>query len=661
MGLTGSCQRYDCGNSKAEPANGGCVQQATDTKPGRLVMRAYRMLTSDNAILGEGSFSVCHRGIFLETGKPVAIKVYITQHRAHNSENDEEHEIMMRKFTRQVDVLKRLQEPLVEPENPLLWNKQLDNAVPVDLLFQLIDFSHDEWGNPAADPDDGIVYVITEMAEYSLLAYLKDLKDRGKSLSLGAVKQIASSILLATAALHSKGLVHLDLKPENLMVFSNQIKVIDVDGCVPIGTVISVDDSSISFSLCYCAPEWAQFLLDDGKIVASPTLDAWSIGITLCELVTQRPVLQPVYASFMRHGHKQEEATCMFLDWLSNISKLNLPNSLTSFNTEFATFLTRDLLAPMPTLRRTPAECLSSPCFENKASGKISVEHDKLPITEPRARQNRQMDNSTEVVHKGTMWKLNSRGDPMDPAQWLQRDMWIASNGSLCYFSLKENSRLVLLDAQHICRSEISRVNDSARAHTFKVKAPSDDHEHGEANMLFSCDSDEDYEQWIEKLKTVKVEVFRTVHLGGKFTHDIRQHKLTVRNRRMSIGNPSCADFKPIVSGKLWKLKADGNRMHKDDWFERDMWITKNGCLAYWSKRDERSLLYYTVQDIERAKLRTVSDDESSRAHTFQVCLSSQGGIEFAPGEFACESDRLRTMWMQEFEKLGARTVFTDL
>ncbi len=56
--------------------------------------------------------------------------------------------------------------------------------------------------------------------------------------------------MLVVAGLHAKGFIHLDLKPENLMLFDGMLKLIDVDGCVRIGTAISVSDSSLSFSPC---------------------------------------------------------------------------------------------------------------------------------------------------------------------------------------------------------------------------------------------------------------------------------------------------------------------------------------------------------------------------------------------------------------------------
>merc|ERR1712032_318571 len=133
-------------------------------------------------------------------------------------------------------------------------------------------------------------------------------RDEGRPLSRESVRYIAKSMILCVAGLHAKGLVHLDLKPENLMVFNGLLKLIDVDGCVKIGTTVSITDSSLSFSPCYCAPEWAEFVIEDSDeptTIASAPLDVWSIGISICELVTLDSVMKPTYASFVRHGRDQ--------------------------------------------------------------------------------------------------------------------------------------------------------------------------------------------------------------------------------------------------------------------------------------------------------------------------------------------------------------------
>ena len=113
------------------------------------------------------------------------------------------------------------------------------------------------------DPALQVMYVITEVAQYSLKDYFALKREKNKPLSRESIKACARAILLVVAGLHAKGLVHLDLKPENLMMFNGRLKLIDVDGCVPIGSEVSINDSSISFSPCYCAPEWARFLTDE--------------------------------------------------------------------------------------------------------------------------------------------------------------------------------------------------------------------------------------------------------------------------------------------------------------------------------------------------------------------------------------------------------------
>merc|ERR1719282_1053736 len=63
----------------------------------------------------------------------------------------------------------------------------------------------------------------------------------------------------------------------------------------------------------------------------------------------------------------------------------------------------------------------------------------------------RVQDDSTGMpVHKGTVWKLNNDGDPLDHNHWIKRDMWLAQNRSLCYYSVKENKRLVLIDGERL-------------------------------------------------------------------------------------------------------------------------------------------------------------------------------------------------------------------
>ncbi|CAJ1354912.1 unnamed protein product [Effrenium voratum] len=172
-------------------------------------------------------------------------------------------------------------------------------------------------------------------------------REKNKPLSRESIKACARAIILVVAGLHAKGLVHLDLKPENLMMFNGRLKLIDVDGCVPIESEVSINDSSISFSPCYCAPEWARFLIDEAenKIIAKPHLDVWSIGVTLCELVTLDAILKPMYGNFLRNGHSHREAGFLFMDWLGHITRAPVPKSIERFDKDFHKLIAEDVPA----------------------------------------------------------------------------------------------------------------------------------------------------------------------------------------------------------------------------------------------------------------------------------------------------------------------------
>ncbi|CAE7685873.1 STE20 [Symbiodinium necroappetens] len=297
---------------------------------------------------------------------------------------------------------------------------------------------------------------LVDSGRYSLKDYLALRRDQGKSLSRGAVKNISKAIILVVAGLHAKGLVHLDLKPENLMMFNGRLKLIDVDGCVPCGSEVSIQDSSISFSPCYCAPEWARFLIEEteSKITVRPHLDVWSVGMTICELATLDAVLKPMYANFLRNGHSHREAGFLFMDWLGSIAKAPIPKSIerssprilsvakrvARFDPAFHQMLIGSLLVCDHTKRKTLAQCLSDSYLESDkekvAKDASAVEHSHseappLPVHEKvdRTTRNRIEDTSSKApLYKGTLWKLNTDGNPQDPTHWLKRDMWAAAS-----------------------------------------------------------------------------------------------------------------------------------------------------------------------------------------------------------------------------------------
>ncbi|MFN2593786.1 MAG: Stk1 family PASTA domain-containing Ser/Thr kinase [Actinomycetota bacterium] len=131
-----------------------------------------------------------------------------------------------------------------------------------------------------------------EQTYYMVMEYVPgtDLRDllvmRGCIEPAHAVEIIAS-VCDALAAAHAVGLIHRDVKPENVLIdHHGKVKVADFGIAVVAGNDATVPGGTIPGTLRYIAPEQAQ-----GR-EASTATDVWAAGAVLCELLTGRPPLQ---------------------------------------------------------------------------------------------------------------------------------------------------------------------------------------------------------------------------------------------------------------------------------------------------------------------------------------------------------------------------------
>jgi len=255
-------------------------------------------------------------------------------------------------------------------------------------------------------------------------------------------------------------------------------------------------------------------------------------------------------------------------------------------------------------------------------------------------------------LHQGRVWKLNDQGDHQDRGAWVEHDMWLAAAGSLCYFDAKNKKKYVLLAVHHLTNAKISTsFKEGARGPVFGVKYSND--EDTSQTLTLAADSLELAKGWVKKLKDVARMDLPSMRLGEDIT-ELRAFVVTVKNRRQSISDQD--HDTPVFKETLWKLKADGDKMIEKDWYERQMWISKNGNLCYNSKKEAKDLVYYTTEDLVEACLAMVPDHQSCKPFTFRVILPDVDGIEYAPGDFAAESEEMRRKWMDAFAKGGKRT-----
>ncbi|MFZ0663806.1 MAG: TonB family protein [Acidobacteriaceae bacterium] len=117
-----------------------------------------------------------------------------------------------------------------------------------------------------------MLYSVTEYAEEVLSDVIPE-----RALAPGEVREMLIPVLDALFYLHPKGFVHGHLKPANILVVANHLKL-STDGLEVAGERVQ---TGVAPSI-YDAPEV-------GTTGITPAADVWSLGATLVEALTQQP------------------------------------------------------------------------------------------------------------------------------------------------------------------------------------------------------------------------------------------------------------------------------------------------------------------------------------------------------------------------------------
>ncbi|MGH9272948.1 MAG: protein kinase domain-containing protein, partial [Ilumatobacteraceae bacterium] len=125
-------------------------------------------------------------------------------------------------------------------------------------------------------------HVVMELAPGGSVGDL--LNERSGPLAVGEVILIGEQTASALAASHCAGILHLDIKPQNLLIGSfGQVKVCDF-GIAALLDNVQFRDRTSSISWRYASPEQ----LDDGDV--GPPADVYALGATLVHAITGRPL-----------------------------------------------------------------------------------------------------------------------------------------------------------------------------------------------------------------------------------------------------------------------------------------------------------------------------------------------------------------------------------
>jgi len=116
-----------------------------------------------------------------------------------------------------------------------------------------------------------LLYAVMEYAEENLSQIVPE-----RPLTPDEAREMLPPVLDALSFLHGKGFVHGHLKPSNVMVVDNQLKI-----CWDRRHVTGQPRTSLPALGMYDAPELAS-----GTV--TPAADVWSLGVTLVEALTQK-------------------------------------------------------------------------------------------------------------------------------------------------------------------------------------------------------------------------------------------------------------------------------------------------------------------------------------------------------------------------------------
>ncbi|MBB3661162.1 serine/threonine-protein kinase [Prauserella sediminis] len=213
---------------------------------GALLDRRYRV----DGLLARGGMSSVYRGLDTRLDRPVAIKIMDSRFADDRS--------FVERFEREARSAAKLHHP---------------HVVAV----------HDQGFDGTPGTEQRRAFLVMELVDGGTL---RDLLDERGALTLPQVLTIAEDVLSALGAAHAAGLVHRDVKPENVLIGrggqagSGVVKVGDFGLVRAVAATANTTGSVILGTVAYLSPEQ----VTSGS--ASERGDVYSVGILLYEMLT---------------------------------------------------------------------------------------------------------------------------------------------------------------------------------------------------------------------------------------------------------------------------------------------------------------------------------------------------------------------------------------
>ena len=198
--------------------------------------------------LASGGMATIYSGIDTRLDRPVAVKI-MHSHLAND-------EAFVSRFIKEAKATAALSHPNIVSIQDQGWNQ----------------------GGPPA------VFLVMELVDGSTL---RDFLNENGSLTVEQTLQIMNPVVSALAAAHKIGIIHRDVKPENILISKDgRIKVADFGLArnTSMGQTMTAESSVVLGSVSYLSPEQVQ------RGVADSRSDIYAVGIVIFEmLVGKKP------------------------------------------------------------------------------------------------------------------------------------------------------------------------------------------------------------------------------------------------------------------------------------------------------------------------------------------------------------------------------------
>ncbi|KAJ6237809.1 membrane-associated tyrosine- and threonine-specific cdc2-inhibitory kinase [Anaeramoeba flamelloides] len=205
---------------------------------------AFNTCFTDGKEIGKGSFSFVTRKKFLRNNKNYALK------RSHQ-------------YTKRSDRKRFVEE--------VFKNTELFEDAPQSLGSKFV------VRTDAAFEEFGSLCIVSQYCEGgSLENHLNEMLGKQQILPEQQIWEILTDSLLALDFIHSKGFVHMDIKPENILIHKNKYKICDFGNMTKEGEEFEDGDSR------YLAPNTLGELFQ--YVPAKSTYDIYSLGATIYQL-----------------------------------------------------------------------------------------------------------------------------------------------------------------------------------------------------------------------------------------------------------------------------------------------------------------------------------------------------------------------------------------